>query len=266
MGWADRNKTLDEGGGGGDRNNILSIKEAENELDLVPKIGMFCFPCVIALPNSGKWYLISHILVFVTQLPHSYYFTTRILVLTFVNKGIFFEEIQDSHFLRKRRYFGTHLREFGGKCVIFYVQHFTVKRGVHLGWQVRVYHKKGVHFGLKSPCFIAKKGYFELKSQRFATKGGSFSNWRTRTGTIFSSEWGSWGVARSWLFLYKGCYKTSLKSCTSHFTPLILLVQGVLLCCLSDCLCVHSCYHLNLWNIIIDMHIKFISAMHLGIC
>ncbi len=36
------------------------------------------------------------------QLPHSYYFTTRILVLKFVNKGVFFEEIQDFHFHRKR--------------------------------------------------------------------------------------------------------------------------------------------------------------------
>ncbi len=35
------------------------------------------------------------------QVPHSYYFTTRILVLKFANKGVFFEEIQDSHFHRK---------------------------------------------------------------------------------------------------------------------------------------------------------------------
>ncbi len=41
------------------------------------------------------------------QLPHSYYFTTRILVLKFMNKGVFFQNIQDSHFLRKRGYFGT---------------------------------------------------------------------------------------------------------------------------------------------------------------
>ncbi len=65
------------------------------------------------------------------QLPHSYYFTTRILVLKFVNKGVFFEEIQDSHFPRK----GGILVEKG---VIFYVQCFTVKRVVHLGWKVSV--------------------------------------------------------------------------------------------------------------------------------
>ncbi len=49
------------------------------------------------------------------QLSHSYYFTTRIIVLKFANKGVFFEEIQDSHFPRKRGYFGTHLHEFGEK-------------------------------------------------------------------------------------------------------------------------------------------------------
>ncbi len=32
-----------------------------------------------------------------------------------MNKEGFFEEIQDSHFPRKRGYFGTHLREFGEK-------------------------------------------------------------------------------------------------------------------------------------------------------
>ncbi len=67
------------------------------------------------------------------QLPHSYYFTICILVLKFANKGVFFEEIQDLHFPRKRRYFGTHLHEFGVKGVTFDVLCFTVKKGVHLG-------------------------------------------------------------------------------------------------------------------------------------
>ncbi len=56
-----------------------------------------------------------------SQLPHSYYFTTRILVLKFANKGVYFEEIQDLHFPRKRGYFGTHLRKLGEKGVNFYV-------------------------------------------------------------------------------------------------------------------------------------------------
>ncbi len=66
------------------------------------------------------------------QLPHLCYFTTRILVLKFANKGVFFEEIQDSHFHRKRVYFGTHICEFGEKGVNFGVQCFTLKKGVHL--------------------------------------------------------------------------------------------------------------------------------------
>ncbi len=53
------------------------------------------------------------------QFPHSYYFTTCILVLKFMNKGVFLRKIQDSHFPRKREYFGTHLYEFGEKGVIF---------------------------------------------------------------------------------------------------------------------------------------------------
>ncbi len=61
-------------------------------------------------------------------------FTTCILVLKFANKGVFFfYEIQDSHFPRKRGYFGTHLCECGEKGVNFDVQRFTVKTGFHLG-------------------------------------------------------------------------------------------------------------------------------------
>ncbi len=85
------------------------------------------------------------------------YFTKRILVLKFVNKGVFFEEIQDSHFPSKRGYFGAYLCEFGEKGVIFYVQCFTVKRVVHFGLtSQRFTSRKGFHFGLKSQCFIAK--------------------------------------------------------------------------------------------------------------
>ncbi len=67
------------------------------------------------------------------HLRHSYYFTTSILVLKFANKGVFFEEIQDLHFPRKRGYFGTQLLEFGEKGVNFDVQCFTVKKEVHMG-------------------------------------------------------------------------------------------------------------------------------------
>ncbi len=106
------------------------------------------------------------------QLPHSYYFTTRILVLKFANKEVFFEEIQDLHFPRKRGYFGTHLREFGEKGVNFDVQCFIAKRGVILSWKVSV----------------------------LLQKRGSLSNWRTRMGTTFSREWGSQVLTMSlWL-------------------------------------------------------------------
>ncbi len=114
-------------------------------------------------------------LVHLTQIPHSYYFTTRILVLKFVNKGVLFEEIQDSHFHRKRGYFGTQLLEFGEKGVNFDVQCFTMKK-----WG---------SFRLKSQCFTSKRGLildwkvsvlswkrscFELKSQVFCRKRGGY--------------------------------------------------------------------------------------------
>ncbi len=116
-----------------------------------------------------------------SQLSHSYYFTTCILVLKFVSEWVF-EEIQDLHFPRKRWYFGTYLLEFGEKGVNFDVHCFIVKKGVGiiLDWQVSV--------------LSWKRGCFELKSRCLAAKKGSFSNWRTRMGTTFSSEWGSWAV------------------------------------------------------------------------
>ncbi len=111
-----------------------------------------------------------------TLLTHSYYFTIGILVLKFLNKGVFFEKIQDSHFPRKRGYFSTHLHECGVKGVNFDVQCFTVKKGVHLGWKIGVLlQKKGVHFELKSQCFIAKKGSFWAEKSVFChKKGGHF--------------------------------------------------------------------------------------------
>ncbi len=93
------------------------------------------------------------------QLPHSYYFTTRILVLKFVNKRELFEEIQDLHFPRKRGYFGTHLLEFGEKEVNFDVQCFTVKKWGSFRLKSQCFiSKKVVHFGLKSQCFYGEKG------------------------------------------------------------------------------------------------------------
>ncbi len=106
------------------------------------KLNLLCFPGRSKYKKLSFWRLkiLARRQHKNAQLPHSYYFTTPILVLKFANKGVLFEEIQDSHFPRKRRYFGTHLREFGEKGVNFDVQCFTVK------------------IGLKSQCFTTKKG------------------------------------------------------------------------------------------------------------
>ncbi len=120
------------------------------------------------------------------RLPHSYYFTTPILILKFVNKGIFCEEIQDSHFPRKRGYFGTHLREFGEKMVNFDVQCFTVKMGVHLGWKVSVLpQKRGFILHWKVSVWSRKRGCFELKSQCFVTKMGVIFKQENKDGYQF---------------------------------------------------------------------------------
>ncbi len=106
-----------------------------------------------------------------------------------MNKGVLFDKIQDSHFPRKRGYFGTYLLEFGEKGVNFYLQCFTVKKGGFIWAEKSVFYlKKGVHFGLKSQCFIVKKGLFWAEKSVFTTKRGSYSNWRTRMGSTFSSE------------------------------------------------------------------------------
>ncbi len=144
------------------------------------------------------WVLIS------PQLPHSYYFTTCILVLKLVNKGIFFEEIQDSHFHRKGGSFGTHLHECGEKRVIFYVQCFTVKRGGSFGLKSQCFTtKKVVHFGLKSQCFIVKMGRFELKSQCFAAKKGVIFKLENKDRYHFSQWVREPGISLDWYDLLR---------------------------------------------------------------
>ncbi len=66
------------------------------------------------------------------------------------------------------------------------------KRGFIWAEKSVFYHKKRVHFWLKSQCFIEKKGLFWAEKCVLPQKRVSFSNWRTRMGTTFSSEWGSW--------------------------------------------------------------------------
>ncbi len=86
--------------------------------------------------------------------------STHILVLKFVNKGVFFAEIQDSHFSRKRRYFGTHLHEFAVKGDNVDVQCFTMKKSVHLGWKVSALPQKGGSFWTEKSVFYHEKGVF----------------------------------------------------------------------------------------------------------
>ncbi len=135
--------------------------------------------------GASKWLSTS-------QLPHSYYFTTCILVLKFTNKGVFFEEIQDSHSPRKRGYFGTHLLEFGIKGDNFHFQCFTLKKGFIWADNWVFYHKKrGSFWTEKSVFYHEKRVVLSWKVSVLQQKRGSFSNWRTRIGTTFSSEWGS---------------------------------------------------------------------------
>ncbi len=126
------------------------------------------------------------------QFHHSYYFTTSLLVLKFANKGVFFEEIQDSHFPNKRGYFGTHLHEFGEKGVNFDVQCFTVKMGVHLDWEVSVLpQKRRFILDWKVSVLLRKRGCFELKSQCLPQKGGNFQTVEQGWVPLFSVSQGA---------------------------------------------------------------------------
>ncbi len=127
------------------------------------------------------------------QLPH--YFTTCILFLKFVNKGVF---LRKSSIFLEKRVFWYSPQWIGRKrgyllCPVFYRE-----KGGSFGLTSQYFTtEKGVHVGLKCQCLIAKRGLFELKGQCFAAKRGLFSKWRTRMGTIFSSEWGSQGHAQT---------------------------------------------------------------------
>ncbi len=128
------------------------------------------------------------------QLPHSYYFTLCILVLKFTNKGYFFDEIQDSHFPRKRRCFGT--LWIWRKRVNFDVQCFTVKKGCSFGLKSQCFTaKKGIHFELKSQCFIMKKGSFWAEKSVFChKKGGHFQTGEQGWVPLFPLSEGAGGA------------------------------------------------------------------------
>ncbi len=78
-----------------------------------------------------------------TQISHSYYFITRILVLKFVNKGVlFFRKSRIRIFLEKGGILGLTSVNLEKKSVNFDAQCFIVK--------------KGGSFGLKSQCLLQK--------------------------------------------------------------------------------------------------------------
>ncbi len=90
------------------------------------------------------------------QLPHSYYFITRILVLKFVNKGVFFEEIQDSNFPRKRGILVLTSMNLE-KRVVFDVHCFTMKRGFIWTEKSGFYCKKRDSFWTEKSLFYREK-------------------------------------------------------------------------------------------------------------
>ncbi len=102
------------------------------------------------------------------QLPHSYYFTTRILVLKFTKKGVFMGKIQDSHFPRKREYF----MNVDKKGLILMSSILLWKWGFIWAEKSVFCWKKGLIFDWKVSVLSWKRGCFELKSQCFAAKKG----------------------------------------------------------------------------------------------
>ncbi len=81
-------------------------------LNVVAGLGnmMFIFVTMVALPKQAHAcgyipHLRQYMVLVTRPAPSLLLLTTRILVLKFVNKGVFFEEIQDSDFPRKRGYF-----------------------------------------------------------------------------------------------------------------------------------------------------------------
>ncbi len=124
------------------------------------------------------------------QLPHSYYFTTRILVLKFAIKGVFFEEIQDSHFPRKRGILVLTFLNLVKKGLILMSSVLPWKKGFIWAEKSVFYCKKGGSFWTeKSEFYHEKWVVLSWKVSVLSQKRGSFSNWRTGMGTTFSSEW-----------------------------------------------------------------------------
>ncbi len=118
--------------------------------------------------------------------PHSYYYTTCILVLKFTNKRVFFEEIKDSHFRKKGGILVLTSQNLEKKGLILSPMFYHEKR-VHWGifwysppriWRKRLNFEPNVlpwkkgSLGLKSQCFIMKKVSFWAEKWVFCHKEG----------------------------------------------------------------------------------------------
>ncbi len=125
------------------------------------------------MPGLMKYYINQK-----AQLPHTYYFTTHILVLKFVNKVVFWGGKSRIHiFLEK-----------GGILVLTFMN--LEKNGLFLISSFLPW-KGGLIWAEKSVFYCKKWVILSWKVSVLPQKRGSFSNWRTRMGTIFFSEWGS---------------------------------------------------------------------------
>ncbi len=115
-----------------------------------------------------------------SSLTHTTLFTTRILVLKFVNEGVILEEIHDSHFPRKRGILvltSVNLEKNGLYFNSSVLQWKSLKRVFIWAEKSVFYCKKGVHFELKSQYFIVKNGLFSDEKSVFChKKGGHFQN------------------------------------------------------------------------------------------
>ncbi len=166
-----------------------------------------------------------------SQLFLSYYFTTRILVLKFVNKGVFFEEIQDSHFSRNRDILVLTSLNLEKNGLILMSSVLQWKRVIIWTEKSVFYCKKGGSFWTKKSVFYHDKGVgLSWKVSVLLHKRGSFSNWRTRMGTTFSSEWGSGGEAGSFIFTCMSFVDRSNLSCWLRCMTVWLATRDCSLC------------------------------------
>ncbi len=120
------------------------------------------------------------------QLPHSYYFTTRILVLKFANKGCFLRKSRIHIFLEKRDILVLNSLNLEKKGLIL-MSSVYCENGIHLGWKVCVLPpKKGGSFWTEKSVFYCEKGSFWAENSVFChKKGGHFQTGEQRWVPLF---------------------------------------------------------------------------------